>query len=610
MKNKENLISPVYFKLLFLLLCFPVMGFGQATSKCFSFERIKKMHNSSFIEINSMLYQENWGIVVNTNETPFVFGEDTVMYDNFSQWKFELSVDKLLVSLYRKKDMSSVVVLQTSKTCYEAIESDLQKRTSVIRTSVDRSSHHINVYHILKGMDIIFSSQKNRQPYHIIICNYQQLDSLIKVQNAEKEEYEEILRTQREFIQTSYFKADSLQKFKDYESAIRVLNQVIEQPFANREEFAETIYDIQDKIDDLKREYNLKLFNTHIQAADRAFSNEKFAEAKTHLLKAQKIDSMHHDVLKKIKEIELIESMLLVRKDSVFNYSLYNKSESEAVRSFIFNRLQKYIMKMSSGDILFSYTLKTDTLKNNLSFYQVDRFTLNATPKLISQLETKETWSQMLDSLLVLRSLPAVKINNLYVNAETDFQNQLSWNVSFDKVYFGGKKIKILPRKMPPMEKTIIENYFSGNDFLPNGEYTIEKKKVMYQDRSFSALSLKRFYSVGPEAMVYSMLYPGAGSLAATHGKKGWGALSTFTVFTGLAVTSIVIAKSFKPGTAKDALTYTSYGLFGVSGVIYICDMFIALKRGIDNMKKTQVLKSKLENNTIFIQDFPQQIEY
>ena len=609
---KERIIKSgsIFF---FMLLIFPIIGHGQAVFKCFNLEKIKKIYASTFMEINSMLFHENWEIVSNTNQIAFVLGKDTLIYDNFSQWKFELSVDKWLVSQYRKKGLDPVLVIQTSKNCYETIESDLKKNNAIVQKTLEDSIQHLQIFHIQQGMDIIFSLHNNRKLYLITVCNYAQIDSLIQLQITEKKEYEITLREQQKHIQMAINQVDSLRNVEDYAAAIFISEQTISLPFFERGELVEEAQEMINKMEIVKKEFQIKTFNTHLQLADTAFAKEHYAVAKEHLLQAQEIDPDSHIVIQKMKEIEKIESMFIIRKDSIFNYQFYHKSICDSNQISIFNKLRNYFLNFDEGDVDFTCTLSTDTLGKNSSSYQINMFSLRPTSKASFPIDTEDTWALFLDTLTQIRPVPPVKIDYLYVNAATTFPHHSSWQSSNIKV-FNRKKIKFSPQIIPDSEKRILENYFTNNGSLPNGNYTIEKKDITYQDSLYKTFVLKKLYTVGPEAMLFSMLCPGAGSLAATQGKKGWGTLSTSILFLGVGITGITLSESWaKKGTydtkVTNAVKYASYGSFAVSGVIYFSDIFVALKRGIKNLEKSRALKAKLKEPPLYIQDFPQQIE-
>jgi tetratricopeptide (TPR) repeat protein len=610
MKIQSTLFSKIYIPFLVALLWVPMIGYGQ-TSKCFNLEKIKKMYTSTFLEINSMLFRENWEIIANSNQAPFVFGNDTLMYDNFSQWIYQLSVDKWFVSQYRKKEHDPILVIQTSKTCYETLESELQKSKSIAQIIMEDSVQRLRIFQVREGMDIVFPPRRSRQPYIIIAGNYTQISSLIKVQNAEKEEYEKTLQKQQQLIQTAMEQVDSLRNMEDYENAMLVLKQIANQHFIEREELIIEFQEVSNKIDAVKKELDIKNFNLHIQLADEAFAAGKYALAKEHLLKAQQIDPTSPIVLQKLKEIEKVESMFLIRKDTIFDYALYNRKTSDEIRSDIFEKLRNYFLNVDAGDIQFTYTLHTDTLGQNVSSHQIKVFSLRPNVKLSFPISTEATWSLFLDTLFILRPIPAVTIDHLYVNAATTFQNTSSWNSSLVKVSNGGRRIRISPHNVPVAEKRTLEKYFLSNHSFPKGKYIIEKKRIAHQDSLYTTLALKKIYTVGPEAMLYSMLFPGAGSLAATQGKKGWGAFSTFIIFGGIGVAGLLVADKVEMSSnTSKTIKYVSYGSLGVAGVIYICDVFIALKRGIDNQKKSRAIKAKLKEDTLFIQEFPRQIEF
>ena len=607
MKTQTTVFLRNFAILLLWLWWLPPAGHGQTVSKCFNIEKINKLYASTFLEINNMLLNESWEIMANAGQTPFAFGKDTLMYDNFSQWKYELSVDRWWVSQYRKKGLAPVLLFQTSKNCYEAIENELQKNSATPPRVVEDSIQRLRIFEIRQGVDIIFPSRKSHQPYSIMVGNYAQIDSLIKAQLAEKEEYGKTIQEQQQFIQAAIEQIHPLRKTEDYAAAILILEHVMNQPFIEREELIIEHQEVSNLMIILKKEENQKNFNLHVQIADSAFVKENYATAKAHLLQAQQIDATSSVVLQKLKEIEKIESMFITRQDSIFNYVSYYKPVSNAIKTDIFNKLRKYFLSVDAGDVNFTYTLQTDTLGQNISSYQINTFLLRPAKLL------EEAWASFLDTLIIFNPIPPVKIDYLYVNAATSFQNQSSWKTSVVKVS-KGKRIKILPQYVPPTQQRTLANYFKNNSSLPNGKYTIEKREITHQDSLHTTLALKKVYTVGPEAMFYSMLFPGVGSIVATQGKKGWGIFSSAIVFAGVGTAGLLVANHLekKGGTEPKTIAiirYASYGSFAVTGVIHFSGIFVALKQGLTNLEKSRALKTKLKEKPVFIQDFPQHIE-
>jgi len=610
MKIQTTLFFKICTTLFFAgLLCLPNTGQGQTLSKCFNLEKIKKLHTSSFLEINTMLLNEGWEIAVNAGQTPFVFGNDTLLYDNFSQWQLDLLMDKWLVSLYRKKELQPVLLFQVSKNCYESIEAELQKNKSVSQKIVEDSIQRLRIFKIRQGMDVVFAPRKSHEPYRIIVGDYKQIDSLIKAQIAWKEEYEKKIQEQQLFIQAALEQVGSLRKIENYAAAIVILEDVINQPFFDREELIIEAQDVQSIMATLKREENARNFRLYVQIADSAFVKEDYTAAKEYFLKAQQIDANAQNVSQKLKELEKIESMLIIRQDSIFNYVSFHPHINETIENIVFKKLRKCFLDVDAGDIDFSYTLQTDISGKNLSSYQINTFSLHPVAPL-----SEEVWASFLDTLILFKSIPPVKIDYLLVNAATTFQNQSTWNSLLIKVS-KGRKIKISPKYVPQAEKRTLQSYFKSNSIFPHGIYTVERKKVTHQDSVYTSLALKKVSTVGPEAMVYSLLFPGAGSIAATQGKKGWGILVSSVIFYGAGIAGILVSNDLAK-KAMDELDrkanivkYASWGSLGVGGIIHFSGIFVALKQGLTNIEKSRVLKKQLKENLIYIQEFPQEIE-
>jgi tetratricopeptide (TPR) repeat protein len=504
-----------------------------------------------------------------------------------------------------------VLVLQISKNCYETIESELQKNKSITQKTVGDSIQRLRVFGVQSGMDMKFLPRKNDQPYQIIVGNYTQIDSVIKAQIAGKEEYEKMLQEQLLFIQTALEQVSSLRKIENYAAAILILEDVIDQPFFEREELIIEAQDVQSMMVTLKKEENAKKFNLYVQIADSAFTKENYSMAKEYFLQAKQIDATAQPVLHKLKEIEKIESMLIIRQDSIFNYVSYHELINDTIETRIFNKLRKCFLSVDAGDIDFTYTLQTDISGQNVSSYQINTFSLRPVPKL-----SEEAWASFLDTLILLKPIPPVKIDYLYVNAATPFQNQSTWNSSLIKVS-KGKKIKFSPKYTPKAERTELYDYFKSNTLFPFGKYVVEKKKIIHQDSVYTTLALKKVSTVGPEAMLYSLLFPGVGSIAATQGKKGWGIMVTSVLFYGAGIAGIFVSENLKNQAITDPdkqstaniVKYAAFGSIGVGAIIHFSGIFVALKQGITNLEKSRALKRKLKVEPVYIQEFPQQPE-
>jgi hypothetical protein len=65
-----------YILFLFMAIGLPIALNAQKSSNCLSLEKLAKLHASTFIEINSTLFKEDWDIVANTNQASFFFGND------------------------------------------------------------------------------------------------------------------------------------------------------------------------------------------------------------------------------------------------------------------------------------------------------------------------------------------------------------------------------------------------------------------------------------------------------------------------------------------------------------------------------------------------------
>lgn len=574
-----------FSKLLLFFLCFWIStnSFSQNSSGCLSNNQLVTISQGTISEISSLLNKEKWLLISNESNVPLVIGQDSIDF-NLAIWQYSMGYEETFVYLYYHNKISNYIEYKTNESCYNNLI-DYCKLN--YKTDSQKFSEN-NIVHInfLKSnsLNIIFSKTNDNYPrYSIYYCNKNQIDSLINVKKSIRLKAEEEAKERLTKVIRGIAISDSLHKLDMLDEALSSLESIFEIiPSFDKQ--------IEMKMDYLKSEIILKEISLLTSEGEQLFAKRDLVAAKNKFKKILLLDSKNETAKKRISQIDKMLDVLSSRSLMMYDYEILNPDAYQNIHRELCEKLNYNASQYPKGQLNFNFNILFDTAGNNLTFYEI----LNSS---ISQ------FNVVLSSLAQNSLLEPTQKEGILVSSKSFIPVNLNWDTREVEIKKKKTKFIINPRNGFGMKEDLISEYLADST-MPRGRYYFDvKNKTLNSGMQFSDIKLKKYKTTGPEAALYSMLMPGAGTMAATQGRKGYAAMSTFLIFgAGSLVCWYYSDKlSDNPTTTDKAkwLKYGSYACVGVAGVIYISDVINAFVKGIKNMKNSKALRKSLKEGGI-----------
>ena len=571
------------FVLFFLLIA--ENTFSQNKSECLSNNQLVKISKGTISEISSLLNDEKWLLISNEVNVPLVIGQDSLDF-NLAVWQYSLGYEETFIYLYYRDKISNYIEYRTNESCYNNIMdyckftlgTDSQKYS-------DNKEVHIS-YKKSSDLNIIFSrSDENSKDFSVCYCNKTQIDSLLNEKRNERLKAEEEARIKLAMVIRGMTVSDSLRKIDMLDEALSALEPVYGLvPSYNKS--------IQEKMDILSSEIVRKKIIRLTSEGENLFANRNLAEAKNKFKEILLLDSKNETAKKRITQIDKMQEVLSSRSLMVYDYATLNPDAYQDIGRQLTEEVNFSVSQFSSGQLNFNFNIFFDTAGNNLSFYEVLNSSVNR-------------FSDVLSSLSRSSLLEPTQKEEILVSSKSFIPVNLNWSTREVEIIKKKAKINITPDNGFGLKKEFISDYLADS-IMPRGHYYFDvKNKTLNSATQFSDIKLKKYKTVGAEAALYSMLMPGAGTLAATQGRKGYAALSTFLIFGAGSLVCWYYSDKMSGDVASANnskwLKYGSYACVGVAGVIYVSDVINAFAKGIKNMKNSKALRKALKDGPIEI---------
>ena len=598
----RNLISKIVFLAFFATSNFLLSA--QEKNGCLSVDELITLYHENDSLMNEILTPANWVQVSKEENSPVIIDKDTLWYHE-TTWQFTMSFDFYLLKIYEIPNYNHILELETEEQCFGTIYDELKRKYAAKKITEGEQLTHFqpssDLYIQLREKDSVMLTN-----YKIRLYNPIHIQEQLRVAGELKLKKIEILRQNKEKVMLCLSHSDSLMTMGKFEEAMSPLDS------ANGllPEFDSLIFEKKVFIANAIKERDIAQL---IQEGTKLFEEHQLAASKSSYEKVLQLDSSNKYSQ---EQLEIINRMLLVlatRKTTIYNYAEFYPESADSLSRLLESAIGTYTELLSWGRITGSLLIKVDTVGENISSYTLQVFDCEAEMKQKSVSE----FSSLLDSMIISPLIQSVKKENILVNAATEVIFDVNWAVDEIgvRVYKGKIKIEKEDREWCKKLDSLLTVYDK-----PSGNYYFKLKEKNMFDRKYVDISLDRFKVVGPEAALYSMLFPGAGTMAATQGRKGIGAMSAFVVFGAGTLVSYLYSKkmaakaeTFSPESPEYKkykmnslyLMTGSYIGLGISGVIYISDVFNALAKGINNLKQSKELRRKLKDGPLFFQQEP-----
>lgn len=637
------------FTILLLLLS---VSFGYAQTDCLTKIQLINLQSKSITEISNFLNKTGWYVdEVESDEVLETFGYS--FNYNVVSWVKNYSNR---ITIYNDGE-SNIVFIKTSTECYAKLKDDYTLNNNKYSQKSYVSGEYLITEFTKQPITFQFK-ERDRYDRSIVIFNSKKINEKIKaIEEAERQEAERIrleaeeeARMQR-FCDSLVAYGDSLYKLMKYELAITKYTYVISNSCIDY-----TSIDIEGKIDKCRKEIceksivkgdslfrikqydealNLYLKNkdcskypqslqekiniTRIRIidekiiaikniADKYFNEKKYDLALDQYNAIILIDNSNAFALKRIEQIQDIKDLIVARKFKTFSYKELNNTEFVRFQNTLINDVNAKIDKYEKGFLNFNYLISFDTLGTNLS----------SVKDISTSIKEFETY---FESISKSEILTPVFINSYFLRATENVYLNLKWHT--DKVSYKSKSKGISSRTKQENQNNDLITKFINKQSFNYGKYKFEIKQKNVLDNVFTDISLVKYKTVGPSAVFLSMILPGTGTLKVTYGEKGRGRITSFLLFSGLAVG----AKLYSDGQFERYLDATEqsemdkyYNIAntshqialisgGISGIIYLNDIFSVLSRGVKNKRASKSLRRQLRNGPIQIQHQPITLE-
>lgn len=574
-----------FSKLLFFFLCFfgSSGAFSQNSSGCLSNNQLIKISKGAISEISTLLNNEKWLLISNEVNVPLFIGQDTLDY-NLAIWQYSLGYEETFIYLFYKDKISNYIEYKTNEACYNDLMdfcklnygADSQKFS-------DNNAVQIN-FKKSSDLNIIFANTNDNHPrFSVYYCNKNQIDSLINVKKSIRLKAEEEAKQRLATVVHGIAVSDSLRKLDMLDEALSSLATVHGlMPSLDKQ--------IEVKMDNLKSEIILKKITQLTSEGEQLFVKRDLVAAKKIFKEILLLDSKNETANKRISQIDKMLDVLSSRSLMMYDYGILNPDAYQNIVRQLTEELNFNVSQFPAGQLNFNFNILFDTAGKNLSFYEILHSSVS-------------NFNLLLSSLSQNSLLEPTQKEGILVGSKSFIPVNLNWNTSEVEIKKKKSKINITPDRGFGLRDDFISDYMADST-MPRGHYYFDvKNKTLNSGMQFSDIKLKKYKTTGPEAALYSMLMPGAGTLAATQGRKGYAALSTFLFFGAGSLVCWYYSNKLS-GDAASAnnakwLKYGSYACVGVAGVIYVSDVINAFAKGIKNRKSSKALRKALKEGPI-----------
>ena len=367
-----------------------------------------------------------------------------------------------------------------------------------------------------------------------------------------------------------------------------------------------------DKIDQMRDDFKSSRVDLLTRIGESLYDQAEYSAANAVFTEILAIDSANPNAKVRVAQTDAKNKVMLVRSSRVYDYKLLNPASYRNILDQLKKEMDRYALQYPKGEVVFDVNLRFDTMGINRSTYSFDKADVDG----VSKRRVKKDFTYFLRDMTKNSALTPSMKEGIKVSSQADLHVDVAWQTKEVIFKVNDSRMKLKTDSEFPRDIAAITNYLDRYD-QPNGKYTFALRQKTISKMTYTDIDLVKFNTVGPEAMLYSMLVPGLGNIVATQGEKGWISLSTFFLFGGAGLAAHLLANdqnkranNYPEGSQeyqnhKDNskyLRYGSYACFGVSGVVYLADVFTALGRGIKNMRESKELRRSLRDNVIDVQ--------
>lgn len=593
---------------LFLLFLFmPTINFAQSKADCIILNDLMKIYWEDLMKSTRLLTQNDWMLISDDKNVDLIVDGDKVNY-HLVVWSRSQGIVEDYLYLYYYEGLFNYVEWITNQQCYAEYSNQLKRQ---FRNFNEEKSGNTTktIFSSSEEYQIVLTERKGSHQmlndYFISIYNKKEIDSLVSIQREFHQSEQLIINQKREEIENAFRDVEILVSKENFEEALLIIEKL---PL----DIPEYRTEIQSKRDQLQKSIREKKIKVLLEEGEALFAERSLKSARQKYQDVLLLDVNHDKASSRIKQIDEMQEVLSLRSVTIYDYRTLNPDAYRTFQQKMLGDINRIIDEAPQGSLDYTFTLFFDTLGVNKSFFEIRNSTVGHIEKSLTQMATNNSMQ------------PTYK-DNILVKSSAVIDVRINWETYPFKIKKKQNRVKVRSSSKLYSEKEIVEQFLNQED-MPTGRYFFDMKIKERGGRDYVDISLEKYKVVGPEAFFYSMLLPGAGTVAATQGKKGGWAMASFLIVGGGSLTAFLFhrdmnkrVEAYESGELgvpegtdiaklkknSNILKYTSYVGFGISGVIYIYDIFNAFAKGIKNMKKSKELRNALKKEPTEIMNNP-----
>lgn len=604
---------------------------AQEISGCLLKHQLILMQSSPLEKIRLFLNTESWSFDGAKSNQSFNYFDYPINY-NIVSWEKSYYSNGGNIILYNDIRKPNIVIYQTSSSCFNHL---LKSFTSVKgKTFIDEDK----LVTIFKenSITIEFREYKNdysSRQYSILVYNsaalYQEIQIVKEQAEAQKKKYDNAIAEGDVLFSSSKYEAakikyltalevennvvvqskidfcdkaicekliskgDSLYNSKQYEKALSV--------FSKAKDCSKSVLLLQEKIKITEKKILDDKINTFQSKADVYFNDKKYDLAIDNYNSILLLDKSNVYASERIKQIQQIKYFLDKRSTTVFSYKNTNTSDFFQFQNNLLDDVNLQVNKIKEGFLNLNYLISYDTLGNNKSSVKNVSTSITGYSTYLSNIAQNGILKPASEGGYFLASRENLTMDLRWSTAKGSYKSNSKGKFQSDFIF---------------QNQSIVESFINRQPFK-YGKYVFEIKEKEFNGSSFSDINLIKFKTVGPEAALFSMLMPGAGTLKVTYGKKGWGRFTSFLLSSGLAIGSKLYSnaqyKSYLAATNQTEIDkyYNQANLShkialisgAISASIYLYDIVWVISKGAKNLKSSKPLRKQLNFGPVQIQN-------
>lgn len=580
---------------------------SQDQDECLSIEQLNQIYSHPVTKIVSSMSEWNWKLGSYLQDYKHDIDGET-LYSTLGKWTNNLNPD-IYILQYCMGDTPWYVEFVTDANCYISM---LAAMDPLQAEHEDDTLYRSQTFQ--DSTDVVISfleSKKKVGELKIVYYNKSSLDSLVTRVREERVRKEAEIKRREQLFEITIASVEAMEDRREFENAIQHIDSIL--PSFAGKETPELYKKMGQKKEELLLKNKQKEVEVLLAKGIAQIEQEEFDAARETMDAILKLEASHAEAKQLLATIQNRSNIIALRKDTIYPYEILNATAYQLLYNDLEREINRVVSFSEGGNIMLDYLISFDTLGMNRTIFDLNYMRV---PK-----SKSDTTGQGFENYLLSSSkkLMPTRVDHVLVQSRKAINFELTWKTTMVKVKKKQKdeiyKIKATPKKAFGSYEEEVMNFIKKDKRVVTGNYKLSVKEKSTPDLKYTDVKLEKYKLVGPEAMLYSMLFPGIGTAAATQGQKGWGAFSSFIIFGGAGLACYMLYKKDllvtqgedgQVDTKKnDILKYAAFGCAGISGIIYISDVFTALAKGIKNVKQSREIRDALKKEKVTIVDEP-----